>query len=84
MKMTFRWYGPDDSITLDHIRQIPCMTERWAQCIWQEYGKLLKRKENKMKLPFEIDLSGKVVVITGAGGVLCSMFAQALAKTGAK
>ncbi len=37
-----------------------------------------------MKLPFEIDLSGKVVVITGAGGVLCSMFAQALAKTGAK
>jgi len=26
MKMTFRWYGYDDSITLDHIRQIPCMT----------------------------------------------------------
>ena len=26
MKMTFRWYGQDDSITLDHIRQIPCMT----------------------------------------------------------
>ena len=26
MKMTFRWYGPDDSITLDKIRQIPCMT----------------------------------------------------------
>ncbi len=21
-----RWYGPDDSITLDKIRQIPCMT----------------------------------------------------------
>lgn len=37
-----------------------------------------------MKLPFEIDLSGKVVVITGAGGVLCSMFAKAMAKTGAK
>ena len=37
-----------------------------------------------MKLPFEIDLSGKTVVITGAGGVLCSMFAEALAKTGAK
>lgn len=36
-----------------------------------------------MKLPFEIDLSGKVIVITGAGGVLCSMFAKALAKTGA-
>lgn len=37
-----------------------------------------------MKLPFEIDLSGKTVVITGAGGVLCSMFAEALSKTGAK
>lgn len=37
-----------------------------------------------MKLPFEIDLSGKVCVITGAGGVLCSMFAEALSKAGAK
>ena len=37
-----------------------------------------------MKLPFEIDLKDKVVVITGAGGVLCSMFAKAMAKTGAK
>ncbi|MBQ3022941.1 MAG: SDR family oxidoreductase [Clostridia bacterium] len=37
-----------------------------------------------MKLPFEIDLTGKVAVVTGAGGVLCSMFAEALAKTGAK
>ncbi len=37
-----------------------------------------------MKLPFEIDLTGKTVVVTGAGGVLCSMFAEALSKTGAK
>lgn len=37
-----------------------------------------------MKLPFEINLKDKVVVITGAGGILCSMFAEALAKTGAK
>lgn len=37
-----------------------------------------------MKLPFEIDLTDKVVVVTGAGGVLCSMFAEALSKTGAK
>ena len=37
-----------------------------------------------MRLPFEIDLTGKVAVITGAGGVLCSMFAEAIAKTGAK
>ncbi len=37
-----------------------------------------------MKLPFEVNLKDKVVVVTGAGGVLCSMFAEALAKTGAK
>ncbi len=37
-----------------------------------------------MKIPFEIDLKDKVVVITGAGGVLCSMFAKAMAKTNAK
>lgn len=37
-----------------------------------------------MKLPFKIDLKGKTVVITGAGGVLCSSFAEALAECGAK
>lgn len=26
MKMTFRWYGKDDPVTLDHIRQIPGMS----------------------------------------------------------
>ena len=37
-----------------------------------------------MKLPFSIDLSGKVAVVTGAGGVLCSDMAKALAQCGAK
>lgn len=37
-----------------------------------------------MKLPFTIDLNGKVAVVTGAGGVLCSGFAKALADCGAK
>ncbi len=37
-----------------------------------------------MKLPFKIDLKDKVVVVTGAGGVLCSMFADALASVKAK
>lgn len=37
-----------------------------------------------MKLPFQINLEGKVAVITGAGGVLCSGFAKALAACGAK
>ena len=37
-----------------------------------------------MKLPFEINLNGKVAVVTGAGGVLLSEFAKALAACGAK
>ena len=37
-----------------------------------------------MKLPFKIDLTNKVVAITGAGGVLMSGFAKALAECGAK
>lgn len=36
-----------------------------------------------MKLPYEIDLGGKTAVITGAGGVLMSEFARALAACGA-
>ena len=37
-----------------------------------------------MKLPFQIDLSEKVVVITGAGGVICSTLAKAVGACGAK
>lgn len=37
-----------------------------------------------MKLPFHIDLSEKVVVITGAGGVICSTLAKAIGACGAK
>ena len=33
---------------------------------------------------FNLNLSGKVAVVTGAGGVLCSDFAKAIAKCGAK
>ena len=36
-----------------------------------------------MANPFNIDLTGKNIVITGAGGVLCGVFAHALAETGA-
>ena len=35
-------------------------------------------------LPFKVDLSDKVAVVTGAGGVLMSEFAVALAESGAK
>lgn len=37
-----------------------------------------------MKLPINTDLSGRVAVVTGAGGVLCGMFSKALASAGAK
>ena len=37
-----------------------------------------------MDLPYKPDFSGKVIVITGAAGVLCSSFAFALAQCGAK
>lgn len=37
-----------------------------------------------MNLPLNIDFSGKVVVITGAGGVLCGTMARAFAQAGAK
>jgi len=37
-----------------------------------------------MNLPLNIDFSGKVVVVTGAGGVLCGTMARAFAQAGAK
>lgn len=37
-----------------------------------------------MKIPFNVNLEGKVAVVTGAGGVLCSDFAKAIALCGAK
>lgn len=37
-----------------------------------------------MNLPLNVDFTGKVVVITGAGGVLCSEMARAFAQAGAK
>ncbi|HAN21012.1 MAG: D-mannonate oxidoreductase [Clostridiales bacterium GWF2_36_10] len=36
-----------------------------------------------MSIPFKVDLSGKTVVVTGGGGVLCSSFCFALAECGA-
>jgi len=37
-----------------------------------------------MNLPFEVDLKGKVAVVTGGGGVICGTFSKALAQCGAK
>lgn len=38
----------------------------------------------KNKLPLNIDYTGKVVVVTGAGGLICGAMAKAFAKCGAK
>lgn len=45
----------------------------------------MRKEESKMnKNVLYTDLSGKVCVVTGAGGVLCSYFAKVLARAGAK
>ncbi len=40
--------------------------------------------QEKMELPFKINLKDKVIVITGGGGILCAGFAKAVAECGAK
>ncbi len=37
-----------------------------------------------IKLPLNVDYSGKVVVVTGAGGLICGSMARAFAQSGAK
>lgn len=37
-----------------------------------------------MNVPFNVNLENKVVVVTGAGGIICSEFAKALAQCGSK
>ena len=37
-----------------------------------------------MELPFKVNLENKIIAVTGAGGVICSAFARALASCGAK
>ncbi|MBE5764952.1 MAG: SDR family NAD(P)-dependent oxidoreductase [Clostridiales bacterium] len=37
-----------------------------------------------MELPLNIDFSGKVVVVTGAGGLICGAMARAFAQSGAR
>ena len=37
-----------------------------------------------MNVPFNVNLENKVVAVTGAGGIICSEFAKALAQCGAK
>ncbi len=62
MKLTFRWYGDDDPVTLSHIRQIPQMSgivsaiydtpvgEVWSR----ESIAAMKKKANDNGLAFEV------------------------------
>ena len=62
MKMTFRWYGENDPVTLDHIRQIPTMTgivsavyDVPAGGIWSnESIEKIKKAANEKGLEFEV------------------------------
>ena len=62
MKLTFRWYGEKDSITLDKIRQIPQMSGIVSAIydiapggVWSEEGiNALKDKANANGLAFEV------------------------------
>ena len=62
MKLTFRWYGPDDNIPLSFIRQIPNMSGVVTACydvpvgeIWKdETLDLLKEEANKNGLEMEV------------------------------
>ena len=40
--------------------------------------------DSMMDLPLKVDFAGKVVVVTGAGGILCGTMAKAFAQAGAK
>jgi len=44
----------------------------------------IEKEEKDMELPFQIDLSGEVAVVTGGSGVIGGMFSRALAKCGAR
>lgn len=62
MKLTFRWYGDDDPVTLERIRQIPRMSGIVSAIydvrpgeVWSEESILaLRRKANDAGLEFEV------------------------------
>jgi len=62
MKITFRWYGDDDPVTLEYISQIPLMDGIVSACYDVPVGKVwkdesinaIKTKANKHNLSFEV------------------------------
>ena len=62
-----------------------CMIVLLASCIYMVYGMLMKqRKRRVLMIPIHENLKGRVAVITGGGGVLCSQMACELARQGVK
>ena len=45
MKLSFRWFGIDDPVKLEHIRQIPAVSTVGAQVNAEELGELLSEKK---------------------------------------
>lgn len=62
MKITFRWYGKEDSITPAHIRQIPCVSDI-TTAVYQPVGSVWKEEEicNLKKACNEKGLSMEVI-----------------------
>ena len=62
MKLTFRWYGDDDPVTLDHIRQIPKMSGIVSAVysfkpgeVWSEESiEAIRQKAAAKELEFEV------------------------------
>ena len=62
MKMTFRWYGDDDPVTLEKIRQIPMITgivsavyDIKAGGVWSDESiRAIKEKAKRAGLEFEV------------------------------
>ena len=62
MKMTFRWYGEDDPVTLKNISQIPTMDGIVSACYdvpvgkeWREESiNKIKSQANAHNLSFEV------------------------------
>ncbi len=84
MNMTFRWYGPDDPVSLGHIRQIPGITgivtavytvpvgEVWPR---EEIASLKRRAEEK-GLAFEVVESVPVHEDIKLGAPGCERFIE--------
>ena len=68
MKMTFRWYGKDDPVTLEKIKQIPGMTGIVSAIydipvgeVW-DYERIIKLKETIEKAGLELSVIESVPV----------------------